>query len=459
VNQRLTAALLLAALNGCSDETAPSSTDFNARPSDGGGGGTRASAGGGETMAMEGGVAGASAGARAPDRGVGSGDAGIGNPGDVFRPEERAPTPDLVASLTVPAGFHISVFADRLEHARMLAVRGQDVYLTRPEQGDVLRLRDTNADGVADERASVAADLPLVHGIAFRGADVYLATPNRLYRASVDAAGAFGTPAELIGDLPDGGQHGNRTLGIGPDDALYLSIGSSCDACRETNEEHATLLRVAADGSSREVFARGLRNTIGFGWHPGTGVLWGMDHGSDYRGPDLPPEELNRIEAGSDYGWPYCFGQRQVDPLIDNPPDSTKSTYCAATTPAVLETQAHKAPIGLVFYTGANFPDEYRNDAFVAMHGSWNRLAPTGNQIVRIVFDESGQPQRFDDFITGFLIEGGAAAFGRPAGISVAPDGTLLFSDDTNGVIYRLSYENPVDAGASALDAGTTDSG
>ena len=451
-------AALLAGAAACSDDDTDSNRS-SLRPT-GGSGGTTAAGGSGGGNA---GTAGSSSGgAAALPMDAGSGDAGTSIQADVFRPEERPSTPALLAGLTLPPGFRLNVFADQLEQARMLAVRGQDVYLTRPGQGDVVRLRDTNADGAADDRVSVATGLPLVHGIVFRGADVYLATPTEVFRASVDAAGGFGTPTPLISDLPDGGQHPYRTLGIGPDDALYISVGSDCDACPEPNPEHATLLRAAADGSSREVFARGLRNTIGFGWHPETNVLWGMDHGSDLRGGDVPPEELNRIEAGNDYGWPYCFGQRQLDPIIQDPPQMTKAAYCAGTTPATLETQAHNAPIGLVFYTASNFPAEYRNDAFVAMHGSWNRLPPTGYKVVRLVFDDAGQPQRFEDFVTGFLIEGGTATFGRPAGIGVAPDGTLLFTDDTNGVIYRVSYDTGADAGAAdagAVDAGAADAG
>lgn len=383
---------------------------------------------------------------------------------DAFRPEERAPTPELVAGLRLPAGFRIDTFADELGHARMLAVRGDDVYLTRPMQADVLRLRDLDGDGRADERAVVASGLTGVHGIVFRGADYYLATPKSVYRGSVAGDGQLSTPAEIISDLPDGGQHPNRTLALGPDELLYISVGSSCDACAETNPEHATLLRAQPDGSSREVFARGLRNTIGFAWHPTTDVLWGMDHGSDWRGADLPPEELNRIEADGDYGWPYCFGQRQEDPIIQDPPDTTKAAYCAETTPATLETQAHHAPIGLVFYTATAFPADYRNDAFVAMRGSWNRIPATGYQIARIDFDASGQPRRFEPFVDGFLSADGQSTFARPAGVAVDGAGALLFTDDANGVIYRVSAataEVPdagTDAGGSA-DAGLPDAG
>jgi glucose/arabinose dehydrogenase len=434
----------------CSDDEVNPGSVPTAGSSSGG------SSSGGEAGTSNGGTAGVVGGSSGTGADAGAvGGSGPGNVDrDVFRPEERAPTPALVQQLRVPDGFVLSTFAEDLQHARMLATREADVYLTRPMQADVLRLRDTDGDGDADQRETVASGLTGVHGIAFAAADVYLATPKVVYRAGVEADGGFSTPAAIMEDLPDGGQHANRTLGIGPDGALYISVGSSCDACEETNPEHATLLRATVDGASRSVFARGLRNTIGFGWHPETGVLWGMDHGSDWRGADLPPEELNRIESGNDYGWPYCFGQRQLDPIIDDPPDTTKAAYCAATVVAQLETQAHNAPIGLVFYEADGFPLEYRGDAFVAMRGSWNRFPPTGYKIVRIVFDAAGEPTRFEDFVTGFLSDDGTSTFARPAGVTVAPDGSVLFTDDTNGVIYRVRHES-----ASVADAGIPDGG
>jgi glucose/arabinose dehydrogenase len=368
---------------------------------------------------------------------------------DVFRPEERPFSAELAASLSVPTGFSVSLFATNVGDARMLVARGSSVYVTRPEPGDVLRLDDTDGDGIGDDVTTVVADLPLVHGIVFRGAQVYLATPKQVLLASVDEQGDFGAPDVIIDDLPDGGQHALRTLAISPDDRLFISVGSTCDACADSNPESATLLLAALDGSTRSTFATGLRNTIGFGWHPVTNELWGMDHGSDWRGNDTPPEELNAITQGGDYGWPYCYGDRIVDPVIQDPPEGTKAAYCASTTGPVLSTQAHNAPIGLTFYTGTGFPSEYRDDAFIAMHGSWNRFPPTGYKVVRLVFD-NGVPQRFEDFVTGFLIDDGAATFGRPAGIAVAPDGSVLFSDDTSGAIYRIRY------GAALTDAGVS---
>jgi glucose/arabinose dehydrogenase len=440
------------AVLGCALLTGATACDDNDEsallPNQPGGSGGMA-AGGAAGAVTSGGGAGGVAGAPSPA------DGGAPEDREVFRPEERAATPELIRSLAVPSGFRLNVYAEELGHARMLATHGAFVYLTRPMQGDVVRLSDADADGVAEASEPIASGLPLVHGITFRGDQVYLATDKRVLSGSVDASGNFGPLAALISDLPDGGQHPYRTLGIGPDDQLYISVGSSCDACQENNPEHATLLVAALNGASRSVFARGLRNTIGFGWHPQTDELWGMDHGSDWRGNDLPPEELNRIEQGDDYGWPYCYGDRQIDPVIQDPPMGTKAEYCAATSAPVLVTQAHNAPIGLAFYTGTSFPSEYQGDAFVAMRGSWNRFPPTGYKVVRLTF-EDGVPTGFEDFVTGFLIEEGAATFGRPAGLTVAPDGAVLFTDDTNGIVYRVSPSDTEagDAGAPPLDAG-----
>lgn len=220
---------------------------------------------------------------------------------------------------------------------------------------------------------------------------------------------------------------------------LFDQLLGPCDACPIDNAEYATLLKADLDGTNRQIVASGLRNTIGFGWHPDTGALWGMDHGSDWRGDDIPPEELNAIEQGKDYGWPYCYGNRVVDPVIQDPKGMTKQMYCQMTQPPVLTNQAHEAPIGWTFYTADQFPERFRNSAFVAFRGSWNRIPATGYKIARVVFDD-GQPTEIEDFVTGFLIENGKAEFARLAGVAVAQDGSLLFTDDEHGMIYRVAY-------------------
>lgn len=356
-------------------------------------------------------------------------------------PARMAYSPSFVNRLRAPQGFRVNLFADKLGGPRMLAVgENGTVYVTRRDSGDVLALRD-NGRGMAGAPRKVVTALPGVHGIAIASGRMYLATVHDIYVADLRADGSVGEPRAIVTDLPDGGQHGNRTIGIGPDGMLYVSVGSTCNQCAETNPENATLLRMQPDGSMRGIYARGLRNTVGWGWHPGTGDLWGMDHGSDWQGNDIPPEELNRIGRGNHFGWPYCRADRRVDNHISlEPKGSSKEELCPGTVAPALTYQAHSAPIQLAFYTGSQFPGAYRNDAFVAMRGSWNRLPATGYKVVRIRFGPDGQPRQFEDFLTGFLNEDGASFIGRVAGIAVTADGSLLVTDDANGAIYRVSY-------------------
>lgn len=360
----------------------------------------------------------------------------------MMAPTPRRTTPELVATLTVPEGFAVNVFAQGLGNVRMLA-QGEDgtVYATRRAEGDVIALRDEDGDGVADFMDTLV-ELEGVHGITLRDGRVYLATPTTVYAAQLFGGVNIGGLEEFVSDLPTGGQHPNRTVAFGPDGRFYVTVGSTCNSCVESDERNATVQVARPDGSGLSTFARGLRNTIGFGWHPVTGEMWGMDHGSDWRGDDQPPEELNRLVEGADYGWPFCFGDRRPDPYqAQVPRGATKEEYCALTEPPVLTYQAHAAPIGMVFYTGDAFPGEYVNDAFVAMRGSWNRTEAVGYEVVRLVFDDAGQPTSFEPFLQGFLIEDGTAQFGRVAGLLVAADGSLLVAEDQNGVIYRVSYE------------------
>ncbi|MFT4038550.1 MAG: PQQ-dependent sugar dehydrogenase, partial [Thermomicrobiales bacterium] len=356
-------------------------------------------------------------------------------------PETLPFTPDLLQELQVPEGFEIAVYAEGLTNPRMLGVSpAGDIYVTEPAANVVRVLRDNDGDNVIDAAPVVADNLPYVHGLTFRDGTVYLTGENTIWTADVADDGSFGAPTVLVDDLPDGDQHGRHTLQFGADGMLYISIGSSCNSCTETNPENATILRMNADGSGREIFAAGLRNTIGWGWAPDTGQLWGMDHGSDWRGDEQPPEELNLIEQGKNYGWPFCFADQQVDAFLSQKPvGATPEQYCANTEAPVLTTDAHSAPIAMVFYEGAQFPEEYTGDAFVAMRGSWNRSNPVGYKVARIHF-ENGQPASFEDFASGWLQDDGAAQFGRVAGLAVAPDGALLVTDDTNGIIYRISY-------------------
>lgn len=370
--------------------------------------------------------------------------------GHIFRPAVEQPGDKLIAGLKLPSGFKISKFVDELEKPRMMAVAPNgDVYVTRRDpHNDVWLLRDTNGDGVADDRKQVL-QLKDVHGIAMRDGKLYLAATRDLHVADVKPDGTLGERKMLFNDLPDAGQHPNRTLAFNKNGELFLSVGSTCNACWEPNRENATMLRVKTDGSGRAIFASGLRNTIGFDFHPQTGALWGMDHGIDWLGDETQKEELNLIAEGKKYGWPFVFEDGKRNPG-DNPQEYLKvgwDEYAKQTEAPALTYDAHSAPMAFLFYTGTQFPAEYRESAFVTLHGSWNRGKPSGYKVVRVKFKD-GKPQGFEDFLTGFLVKDNAAQFGRPCGLALAKDGSLLMSDDSGGVIYRISYTGAQQASA-----------
>jgi glucose/arabinose dehydrogenase len=367
-------------------------------------------------------------------------------PNATVRPERRDVTPERLQQLHLPPGFRITIFAEGLEQPRVIrAAPGGAVFVAERKAGRVRLLRDTDGDGRADVSRVVGTGLGSglqgVHGLAVRDGRLYIATETRVLSAPIEAEGGLGVVRVHVDDVPAGGQHPNRTLEFGPDGALYLSVGSTCNACREPIDEHATLLRVDPHTWQREVFARGLRNTIAFGWHPVSGRLYGLDHNSDGRGHDWPPEELNHIRAGRHYGWPHCGGDREIDWQVPaDPEDASREEFCRNTEAPVLTYQGHAAPMQLVYYTGTQFPAEYRHDAFATMRGSWNRNPPVGYEVVRIRFDAAGTPVGIEPFARGWLIEEGRAHFGRLMGLAQAADGSLLVGDDTNGVIYRIAY-------------------
>ncbi len=355
-----------------------------------------------------------------------------------FSPERVAFDESQLSRLSLPPGFAVNVFARDLGGVRVL-VAAQDgtVYASVPSSGTVLRLRDADGDGGGETIETVLEGYAGVHGLALGNGILYFATPTTVYAAPLGADGTPGSPTVISDGMPSGGSHQARGLGLAPDGRLYVSVGSSCNACDEESEERAAML--VLENGTRRVYARGLRNTMGFDWHPATGELYGADQGSDLRGDDLPPEEINLIRDGGHYGWPYVYGRRVPDRLTtSDPPGTTKESFAATTEPAVLELPAHASPIQLRFYDETAFPEEYRGDAFVTLHGSWNRNPPNGYGVARLRFSAAGEPEGYEDFLAGFLFDG-SKVFGRPAGLAVMPDGALLVGDDFNGVVYRVA--------------------
>lgn len=338
--------------------------------------------------------------------------------------------------LRLPAGFHLGVFAEGLGSPRLMALDPAGTILVSiPAQGRVVALPDRDGDGRADAIVTVAERLDRPHGLAFRNGKLHVAETGRVLRFDYDgAARRASNPMVLVPDLPPGGGHWTRTLVFGRDGALYVSVGSSCNVCREQDQRRAAIVRYDADGRHGAVFASGLRNAVGLAIHPGTGALWATVNERDWRGDDLPPDYVTEVKEGASHGWPECYSaQGRV-----HPDREFARADCGRVSPPTVEIQAHSAPIGLAFYTGQQFPAEYRGDLFVVYRGSWNRSVPTGYKVVRVRFRDGRPAGGIEDFVTGWL--SGGAVLGRPVDVLVAPDGALLVSDQGAGAIYRISH-------------------
>lgn len=357
------------------------------------------------------------------------------------------------SGLTVPRGFVVTQFASGLDNPRRIAIapggnaRAFDVFVSESSAGRVRVLRESNGDGRADSSTVFASGLRQPYGLAFHPAGwLYMAETHRIvrtpYRAGQrQASGGLQPIAPLVADGYN--NHWTRNLLFSRDfKKLYATVGSSCNTCEEDSPIRATILEMNADGSGRGIFANGLRNPVGLAWRPGTDELWSVINERDNLGDNTPPDYLTRVDRGRFYGWPYAYTllDRTVRPdpsFGDRRPDKVR-----ATTPPSVPVQAHSAALGVAFYPGQvlagarNFGANYSGDAFLTFHGSWNRSAKTGYKIVRVDF-QNGQPASVSDFVQGFLRQGDA--WGRPVDVQIAPDGSLLFSDDGNGVIWRVS--------------------
>jgi len=344
-----------------------------------------------------------------------------------------APAVAPLADLVVPPGFKISVFASGLIGARLMTVSPEGVLLVaRRRTHEVVALPDKNKDGIAEPEVILTGQTN-AHSLAFRGGYLYVATTPAVTRVRWTNGAPDGTPSVFV-DLPTStpAVHTSRTINFGPDGRLYVSIGSSCDVCTEGDPRRTTIQVYDADGKGHP-FATGLRNANGFDFEPGTGRLWAGDNGQDGLGPDFPPDEINLVEDGKHYGFPFFIGNNRPNPtpVAESAPASLKAVA------PVLELPAHVASTDLRFYTGTQFPAAYRNAMFLAMHGSTAIPAKVGYKVIRVRMKD-GRPDGFDDFVTGWVKDG--VVSGRPAGLATGADGALYISDDNKGFIYRVSY-------------------
>ncbi|MCK9376146.1 MAG: PQQ-dependent sugar dehydrogenase [Syntrophobacterales bacterium] len=347
--------------------------------------------------------------------------------------------------LQLPKGFAINIFARHLQGARVLALDPEgNLLVSLTSQGQVVALPDKHESGVAEAPVTVLAALNHPHGLAF-GPE----KPPRLYVAETDKVSAYDYDAEQlkaehprkIADLPPGGRHFTRTLLFLPpphEHRLLISVGSDCNVCVEKDWRYAKILAQDVNGGGHlETYASGLRNAVFLAPHPLTRHVWATEMGRDFLGDDLPPDEINLIMPGADYGWPWCYGKRVHDDQFD--PRGTHREFCKETIPSFIDIPAHSAPLGLAFFPAA-WPPEFRYHLLVALHGSWNRTVPTGYKVVRYKLDAAGNYLGVEDFITGWLTAEGA--LGRPVDILIKDNGDMFISDDKAGVVYRVVYKN-----------------
>lgn len=329
-------------------------------------------------------------------------------------------------ALVLPRGFRIAVFADDLDGVRFMALGPEDgVYASQPGAGRVVRLEDRDHDGRAETIGTVADGLRNPHGLAFRADTLYVAEEHRVVRF----VPPYGEPQVIVAGLPTGG-HATRTV-IFRGDEMFVSVGSSCNLCDEIEPRRAAVTRFRPDGSGETRFATGLRNAVGLAVHPVTGEIWATNNDRDRLGDDRPPDRVNALREGGWYGWPICYL-----PDTPNPEYQAQAARCADAIGPAVELPAHTAPLGLAFYTGAQFPDVYRGDLFVALHGSWDRSFPIGYKVVRVPMDGGRATGAPEDFVVGWQV--GRQSWGRPVDLLVAPDGALLISDDSGGKVYRV---------------------
>jgi len=354
--------------------------------------------------------------------------------------QTSAQTVPGLSDISLPEGFSIEVWADDVPNARSLALgESGTVFVSTRRDGRVFAV--VQSDDEAPVVTTIAEGLRMPNGIAFKDGALFVAENHRIIRfdnieTNLDSVP---DPVVVIDTLPAERHHGWRYIDFGPDNKLYIALGAPCNVCER--EGSANISRMNPDGSGLEVFAEGVRNSVGFTWHPETGEFWFTDNGRDMLGDDSPPGELNRApQAGMHFGFPYCHGDDVSDPEFGN------QRSCSEFEPPAQKLGPHVAPLGVIFYTGDMFPEEYRNQVLIAEHGSWNRSRKIGYR-VSMVRMSNGEPTAYDVFANGWLVD--EEVSGRPVDLLQLEDGSVLLSDDQNELIYRITYSRPIDEGVS----------
>ena len=336
--------------------------------------------------------------------------------------------------IELPRGFRIHVYADGVDGARSMTHGPEGVvFVGSRDAGNVYALVDRDGDRRAEEVKTIARGLRSPNGVAWRDGSLYVAEISRVIRFD-DLAGRLDDPPEpvVVNDsFPNEDHHGWKFIAFGPDDMLYVPVGAPCNICDPQDERFSSIMRMRHDGSGLEVFAHGVRNTVGFAWQPETGVLWFTDNGRDWMGDDRPPDEVNRApRPGMHFGFPYCHGTNLPD-------DEHRRMSCDETVPPVVELVPHVAALGMRFYEGESFAQGWRDGIFIAEHGSWNRADAVGYRVMFVpVEGERAEPARV--FASGWL--DGTVAWGRPVDVEILDDGSLLVSDDKAGLVYRIEH-------------------
>ncbi len=363
----------------------------------------------------------------------------------IVNPSLNLEIDSFLEKIILPEGFEIKIYADDVENARSMAISPSGtIFVGNRNEDNVFALKDTDGDNVIDKKYLITNKLKnMPNGVAFHDGDLYVAEVNKIWKfenieENLSYADKFDEyleePILISDDFPSDRHHGWKYISFGPDGKLYVPVGAPCNICESRNEIYASITRMNSDGSNREIYVKGVRNTVGFTWHPETKQLWFTDNGRDMLGDNIPPCELNKVtEKDQHFGYPYCHGNDIGDPEFGG------EYSCSDFVMPVQNLGPHVAPLGLKFYTGKMFPDEYKGDIFIAEHGSWNRSKKIGYRISRVKI-ENNKSVGYETFIYGWLDDDEQEAWGRPVDILILEDGSMLISDDKANVIYRVTY-------------------